>query len=719
MDSVRIVRPVARRAQATTCDSTTRIDRSPRIAATAKSAQTRARGRPTPTPRSPLTVPFGAGRNGVGPCGPTSPAPTPNWRRPEPGKTWTVRRFVATVRRADATVPAAQRDGLRMARAHPAVHVGPRMAQNRRSGRVQPRGSVRARRRRGAGADRGRRGRDPAHVRRAGRTRDPDRQRARRDRRAGRARRPVPPQLDRARRADAGLLQGAGRARERELALHGRGDRVPRRRCRSRAVLARRRCRCPNASNRSWRPVRPRATSARARATTTTSSTPAARPATRRAWCGARRTSSSARSAAGTPAARRSATPSRSCASVVDNPAQRLRAFLPPGDAGPEQYVALALGPLVHASGQWSALGTLLGGGKLVLYTDAHVDMARVLASDRTRARELAEPRRRRKRAPARRGVARRTRPVRHVVAAPARIGREHALRGREGRAAAAVAERARDRRGHRLVRVARASRVAHDARLDRTDLAHVRGQGRDDGRRRRSAPDPAGYRRGRPARDAWPRPARVLQGSGPQRARRSSRSTARAGRCPATWRPSTPTAPCTSSAAGRCASTPAARRSSPKRSRPSSSSHPRVADAVVLGAPDDRYGQHVVAIVAPHQSSVPETTRRVTLAALQDALPHAPRGLQAPACAACRRRGRAAPTPARSTTRGRAGCLGVRAAGRHVSVPSRRRRTGRASTTADAVGLLQRVICSSSSGNGSQPCVFSHTKSHCASAFS
>ncbi len=65
--------------------------------------------------------------------------------------------------------------------------------------------------------------------------------------------------------------------------------------------------------------------------------------------------------------------------SVVENPAQRLRAFLPPDDPGPSQFVSLALGPLVHASGQWSALGTLLGGGKLVLYTDVHVDMMRVL----------------------------------------------------------------------------------------------------------------------------------------------------------------------------------------------------------------------------------------------------------------------------------------------------------------------------------------------------
>ncbi len=66
--------------------------------------------------------------------------------------------------------------------------------------------------------------------------------------------------------------------------------------------------------------------------------------------------------------------------SVVDNPAQRLRPFLRAGDPGPAQFVSLALGPLMHASGQWSALGTLLGGGKVVLYDEPHVDMARVLA---------------------------------------------------------------------------------------------------------------------------------------------------------------------------------------------------------------------------------------------------------------------------------------------------------------------------------------------------
>jgi acyl-CoA synthetase (AMP-forming)/AMP-acid ligase II len=65
--------------------------------------------------------------------------------------------------------------------------------------------------------------------------------------------------------------------------------------------------------------------------------------------------------------------------SVIENPAQRLKPFLPEGERGPAQFVSLALGPLMHASGQWSAIGTLLGGGKVVLYDRPHVDMEHVL----------------------------------------------------------------------------------------------------------------------------------------------------------------------------------------------------------------------------------------------------------------------------------------------------------------------------------------------------
>jgi acyl-CoA synthetase (AMP-forming)/AMP-acid ligase II len=71
--------------------------------------------------------------------------------------------------------------------------------------------------------------------------------------------------------------------------------------------------------------------------------------------------------------------PKQIIASVLDNPAQRLRAFLAEGEVGPRQFVSLALGPLMHASGQWSAFGTLLGGGKVVLYDARSIDMTRVL----------------------------------------------------------------------------------------------------------------------------------------------------------------------------------------------------------------------------------------------------------------------------------------------------------------------------------------------------
>ena len=61
------------------------------------------------------------------------------------------------------------------------------------------------------------------------------------------------------------------------------------------------------------------------------------------------------------------------------NTAQRLAPFIAPDDPGPDEFVALSLGPMMHASGQWLALGTLLGGGKIVMYDEPHLDMAKVL----------------------------------------------------------------------------------------------------------------------------------------------------------------------------------------------------------------------------------------------------------------------------------------------------------------------------------------------------
>jgi fatty-acyl-CoA synthase len=61
-------------------------------------------------------------------------------------------------------------------------------------------------------------------------------------------------------------------------------------------------------------------------------------------------------------------------ACVVANRAGRLAPFLPPGEAPPDEFGVLSLGPMIHASGNWSALGTLLSGGKLVLYHARHFD---------------------------------------------------------------------------------------------------------------------------------------------------------------------------------------------------------------------------------------------------------------------------------------------------------------------------------------------------------
>jgi acyl-CoA synthetase (AMP-forming)/AMP-acid ligase II len=64
---------------------------------------------------------------------------------------------------------------------------------------------------------------------------------------------------------------------------------------------------------------------------------------------------------------------------VRGNPNQRLAPFLGPDDPGPGEFVTVSLGPLVHASGQWGAFGTLLGGGRLILYSERHMEMGLVL----------------------------------------------------------------------------------------------------------------------------------------------------------------------------------------------------------------------------------------------------------------------------------------------------------------------------------------------------
>ena len=115
---------------------------------------------------------------------------------------------------------------------------------------------------------------------------------------SSRPHRPVPLELDRARRADARVLQARCGPDQRELALHAGRDRV---------LLPPTPTSCsagttPTTTKRSSRVAHRRVTSGNVRATTITCSTRAAPPACRRASSGATKTSSSAPSAAGIPA---------------------------------------------------------------------------------------------------------------------------------------------------------------------------------------------------------------------------------------------------------------------------------------------------------------------------------------------------------------------------------------------------------------------------------
>ena len=97
--------------------------------------------------------------------------------------------------------------------------------------------------------------------------------------------------------------------------------------------------------------------------------------------------------------------------------------------------------------------------------------------------------------------------------------------------------------------------------------------------------------------------PSEVGSRSATTRTRRRRRppsgpSTASGTRCPATTPRSARTAPSTCSAGARCASTPAGRRSIPRRSRRWSRPSPGVVDAVVVGIPNERFGEEIVAVV-------------------------------------------------------------------------------------------------------------------------
>ena len=100
--------------------------------------------------------------------------------------------------------------------------------------------------------------------------------------------------------------------------------------------------------------------------------------------------------------------------------------------------------------------------------------------------------------------------------------------------------------------------------------------------------------------------PRRLLQGPEEDRRDVQDRSTASGTRSPATSRRSRPTAASRCSAAGRCRSTRGGEKIYPEEVEAALKGHPDVFDALVVGVPDERYGQQVAAVVQPREGTRP-----------------------------------------------------------------------------------------------------------------
>ena len=293
----------------------------------------------------------------------------------------------------------------------------------------------------------------------------------------------------------------------------------------------------------------------------------------------------------------------------------------------------------MHASGQWSALGTLLGGGTVVLYPDAHMDLDRVL--------DLIE----REQIVALNLVGDASgRPLVDALDAT-RARRDTASLRLLGSGGSTLSAEVKDALLSEMPSVlaivegigsseSPAQGVAVTTRGGApSPIAHVRGEAGNARRRRRPAPDHC--RAPVPSAGLATRgfvPLGYYKDRGRAQPRRSSRSTASGGHCRATWPRSRPTASVRLLGRGSLCINTGGEKVYPEEVEAVLRTHPAIADAVVLGIPDPTWGEAVAAIVAAAAGHAPPVARRAPRA-----LPGTGRRVQGAALAPHRRRGRAA----------------------------------------------------------------------------
>ena len=117
---------------------------------------------------------------------------------------------------------------------------------------------------------------------------------------------------------------------------------------------------------------------------------------------------------------------------------------------------------------------------------------------------------------------------------------------------------------------------------------------------------DRAGVREDRARRAHRQHPARLLQGPGAHRADVHRASTARATRSRATSRPSRRTARSRCSGAARSSINTGGEKVFPEEVEGVLKSHPDVFDVLVVGVPDERWGERVTAVVQAREGRAP-----------------------------------------------------------------------------------------------------------------
>ena len=188
-------------------------------------------------------------------------------------------------------------------------------------------------------------------------------------------------------------------------------------------------------------------------------------------------------------------------------------------------------------------------------------------------------------------------------------------------------------RRRHRVVGDRRSGPDGRVRRRRDPVAAAVR-DGTREHRAHRRPPAGCGRRR-RQARPPRSRADRLLQGRGEDARPRSRRSTACAGRSPATTPASRPTARITVLGRGSVSINTGGEKVYPEEVEGALKSHPDVFDAVVVGVPDARWGERVVAVVQPRDGCA------ARVRGARRPRPRARRGLQGAARRGVRRRGR------------------------------------------------------------------------------